>query len=649
MFSISSLHHFDCDGCSALTSPPYAVCKQGVKAVRKYYYDLKIEAGSNQHLIPVTVIGKTKAGKTSLVKSVQRNKRVLTERTSAESKLDASTKVFKVCEAEINKKSKLLFVDYGGQSIYHFSYQLTFKTQCVPLLVINIEEFDRLATQNGEEVACQDVRMEWLSHLYISCPRLCRPVVVLTHRDKLTDECFDRRKQQLVEETEKLRCRIIESEKCAAPSSSPVFLMTSFADTSEPLFTPSRILDFSVSSTEADIETLKQLLTTGGAPLMTEIPGSWYRMLLDMTEETNQSYIKLSEIVKKYPQDEEHVTLQYLHDIGRTMWFRKMEKLKNFVFHRLEVLTTLIEILYSHTQEEAWTKRLHEFLPFRHLGKTIELYKYQEMIDTFNTTGVMEAPLLINLLERESRLPADVAVEVLKTFHLVHLCGSGSSAQTYNQKYIIPYFATRTITAPNFHSNLIPLKVDLLFHGLPVPNYVFTLITASYLDINSNPFCVSEVGGNGATVVQGNGIVNFLIHSFAKKQVTLITLTPTKKIDEAWTGQLRSLTKLVSELQTTWKAVRYESIFYCSHCLLTDKQAPATTVGPDWFQYSSEGKESFPSIGCYTGDEYFICKKEVGNPDCQSVPRPLMFPCRYILFVLYCIRVGLIGVSVAEV
>ena len=178
---------------------------------------------------------------------------------------------------------------------------------------------------------------------------------------------------------------------------------------------------------------------------------------------------------------------------------------------------------------------------------------------------------------------------------------------------------------------------------------MFLLITASFLDINSNPFCVSEVGSNGATVVQGNGIVNFLIHSFAKKQVTLITLTPTKKIDEAWTGQLRSLTKLVSELQTTWKAVRYESIFYCSHCLLTDKQAPATTVGPDWFQCSSEGKESFPSIGCYTGDEYFICKKEVGNPDCQSVPRPLMFPCRYILFVLYCIRVGLIGVSVAEV
>ena len=502
-----------------------------------------------------------------------------------------------------------------------------FLNSCVALLVIDIEEFDRLATQNGEEAACQDVCMEWLSHLYISCPRLCRPVVVLTHRDKLTDERFNKRKRQLVETTEKLRCRIIEAEKCAAPSSSPVFSMKSFADTSQPLFTPTNILDFSISSTESDIEALKQLLAMIGAPLMTEIPGSWYRMLLDMTEKTEQSFIHLSVIVKKYPQDKNHVTLQYLHDIGRTMWISKMEKLKAFVFHRPEVLTALIEILFSHTQEEAWTKRLLEFLPFQLCGNTIEKQKYEEMIETFNTIGVMQAPLLLNLLEQESNLSADIAVELLKTFHLVHLCGS--SARPINQKYIIPYFATRTITAPQLHSSLIPLKVDLLFHGLPVPGYVFSLITASYLDINSNPFCVSEVGSNGATVVQSNGAINHLIHSFTEKRVTLITLSPAKKIDIAWTGQLNSLHKLVSELKSVWKAVRYETIFYCSHCLLTGKQSPATAVDPEWSHSSTEHEENLPSIS-YAGDENFICKKEVRDPDYQSVPHPLMFPCEYM-------------------
>ena len=38
------------------------MCIQGVNAIRKYYFDLKVIAGTNQRLIPVTVIGKTKAG-----------------------------------------------------------------------------------------------------------------------------------------------------------------------------------------------------------------------------------------------------------------------------------------------------------------------------------------------------------------------------------------------------------------------------------------------------------------------------------------------------------------------------------------------------------------------------------------------------------
>ena len=134
---------------------------------------------------------------------------------------------------------------------------------------------------------------------------------------------------------------------------------------------------------------------------------------------------------------------------------------------------------------------------------------------------------------------------------------------------------------------------------------MFTLIIASYLDINSNPFCVSEVGRNGATVVQSNGVINHLIHSFDDKRVTLIALTPAKKIDELWAGQLELPQKLVSELKSVWKAVRYETIFFCSHCVLSDKQSPATAVDPDWFQPSTEHDKDAPSLS-YTGDENFM-------------------------------------------
>ena len=155
---------------------------QGIKAVRRYLEELKRER-NNQKLLPVTVIGKTRAGKTSLVRSLQESTRVLTNWTSTADKLDEAARVFNICEAEVNDSCKLLFIDYGGQEIYHFACQLTFKAQSVPLLVIDIVEFDRLLTENGEDRACQEVCMEWLSHLYLSRPSLDRPVVALTHCD----------------------------------------------------------------------------------------------------------------------------------------------------------------------------------------------------------------------------------------------------------------------------------------------------------------------------------------------------------------------------------------------------------------------------------------------------------------------------------
>ena len=62
LFSISSLY-ISCAGCEALKSPPYAVCYQGVRTVRKYFFDLKVEAGSNQHLILWHLLVKARQGK----------------------------------------------------------------------------------------------------------------------------------------------------------------------------------------------------------------------------------------------------------------------------------------------------------------------------------------------------------------------------------------------------------------------------------------------------------------------------------------------------------------------------------------------------------------------------------------------------------
>ena len=227
------------------------------------------------------------AGKTSLVWSMQRSKRVLSKRCES-SKLDDATKVFRVCEADVDAESMLVFHDFGGQAIYHFAYPLSSRSQFVPMLVIDITKFDKLATEHGVEYACEKVCFDWLAHLYLSCPQAGPPLVVLTHCDGLSSEICRERKSQLLDAAEKLRKRIAEEERAMAPPTSPFFLMKSFCDTSRPLLQRHKQLSFFKSSSQKVISDLKHLLVSIGQPLLTEIPGSWYVMMFLIAEETDK-------------------------------------------------------------------------------------------------------------------------------------------------------------------------------------------------------------------------------------------------------------------------------------------------------------------------------------------------------------------------
>ena len=187
VFRLPKLMRIHIIGCRSLTSPPEAVSIQGLSALRKYFSDL--DKGGKRNFIPVTVIGRSMAGKTSLIKTIQQTKQVLSKRNCT-SKRDEATKVFKVSEADFDEVSKLVFHDFGGQAIYHFAYPLSTRSQFIPMLVIDIEAFDKLAKSEGVDAACKKVCFDWLSHLYLSCPQAGPPFIVLTHRDTVSAPVF---------------------------------------------------------------------------------------------------------------------------------------------------------------------------------------------------------------------------------------------------------------------------------------------------------------------------------------------------------------------------------------------------------------------------------------------------------------------------
>ena len=288
------------------------------------------------------------AGKTSLVWSMQRSKRVLSKRCES-SKLDDTTKVFRVCEADVDAESMLVFHDFGGQAIYHFGYPLSSLSQFVPMLVIDIAKFDELVTKHGVESACEMVCFDWLAHLYLSCPQAGPPLVVLAHCDGLSSEICRERKTLLLDAAEKLRKRITEEERVMAPLTSPFFLMKSFCDTSQPLLRRHKQLLFSKASSQSEINDLKRLLVCIGQPLLTEIPDIWYVMMFLIAKETDKPYLTLKVLEGLFSDDKEHIILQYLHEIGRVMWYKKRKLLGGIVFHRIDLLTKIVELVLDHS------------------------------------------------------------------------------------------------------------------------------------------------------------------------------------------------------------------------------------------------------------------------------------------------------------
>ena len=563
---LPKLRRIELDGCYSLVSPPVGVSKQGLSAMLKYFTDL--EKDGKKNFIPVTVIGRSMAGKTSLVRSMQMSERILSNRSDDRSPLDQATKVFKVCEADFDEVSKLVFHDFGGHAIYHFAYPLSSRSRFFPMLVIDIEAFDRLAESKGSNAACEEVCFEWLSHLYLSCPQAGPPLVVLTHLDCVDTSVFEIRKQELIDVTETLRLKIIEEEEAMTPKTSQFFSMVSFCNASQPLLTKHKPLVFSVNSGKKEITDLKHVLYTVGFPLLTEIPGSWYVMMQVFESKTDSPYLTLDEIDVLFPDDTGRVMLQYLHEIGRIMWYRNRTLIACIVFHRVELLTKVVELLFDHTSKEVWEKRINSFKPFKHGDRGITAAIYRQMAGRFQDTGIMNSILLSHLIKMESKIKPELAIEVLKVFHLV----CGPIQESSGSSYIVPYFSQKVITVIEGGS-YIPLKVDICFNGLAIPGYVYHLLTAIYVDIHISPLNSADVGVNGACVKDVNQTIKYIFHSQSESTVSLIVLTQPENIASSWSSLLSTLECLKDQLAEVWKGAHYDTVFYCSHCSSVNRRS----------------------------------------------------------------------------
>ena len=461
------LEEVDCEGCTSLISPPYEVCMQGLQAIRKYYTDLEQSGGKKLPIVSAAVIGSRMAGKTSLINSLNSKRRQLTYR-SKEGTDDDTTEVFKIADVTVGD-SQLKVFDFGGDRVYHMAYHMTIRSNCIPIIVVNMEDFAKLSTSGDCNEAARVLVIDYMLHLYTSSPHLGPPLLVLTHRDKFADvDTFNVCKTQLLTA---LRCLISDmrqKEKLLLKGASKMTKIALFAEPNAEIFPASDIFvsGDTVDSIEFVFQILDMLQTRAG-PFLVVIPKLWELLLIFFDQMVDSPYILLTEIVKKFPGDANLTVLRYMHYIGRILWFEHESTLRNFVFHRLTVVTDAVSLLFHHRSEEKWDSHTRSLPNLISVGcETIPKLKYEKMVSNFLCSGVLD-DLILKCLYNPQTFPYEVAVPLLRTFKL--LCGPIHTAP--RSTYIIPYFSSNFLDLKSKEDEFLQLQIDIDFFGFSPPSY----------------------------------------------------------------------------------------------------------------------------------------------------------------------------------
>ncbi|XP_067944843.1 uncharacterized protein [Watersipora subatra] len=612
-----------CYECYSLQSPPFGVCIQGVAAVNQFFADLLKGKGVEQLKVPVAVIGMTGAGKSSLIISLQSGKRKLTRREK-NSPFDETTKVFQM---EDLNDSLLKFIDFGGHDIYQMAYQLVIRERCIPLLVVNMEEFNSYLSAGSREGA-RRLCIDWLSHLYLASPRLDPPVLVLTHTDKLDSGLVKHCRDKLLFISKAAKRELLRDYKLFygefPKESCPIIYLT---NPDEPLFNPQEIFEFGNDPDEvSNIKGLRANLEKRCEKLAMKIPLLWERVERFIEREEG-TYIPLSKVENEFSYTDAKTILRYMHNTGQILWFEGTQGLSSYIFHKIPTITEMIALLFHHTAEQQWVKRVEEFVPFTYQEEWVSKWKYQAFIAQFTTSGIMDEVLLVDLLKNSSALPVEISMQLLKSFAILN---GPIEHNSEKRSYILPYFTTTFVEKAYPLDDNVPLRLDIALGGLSPPPYVYQLMTVAVLKLCSSLLSNIKVWKDGA-VIHNEEFTTILNHDLTSRVVSLRVGTTVAQLPASWKHLIETTKAILNQLYAVWKGSHAEVLLYCSQCLIGQNPAPDFYVDPKWF-YPIDCNYSItctklPATRSHLSKVVCLSCDKLRNDKKPSVPKPLRLPC----------------------
>jgi len=622
ILQLTQLHELKAHGCNALTSPPIEVCKRGITAVRQYYTDLAKGAGKSLPFATIAMLGNTMAGKTSLIKTLQSTdrKRVLTNRGSDAEK-DETTMVFNVEEFEVDGTA-LRLIDFGGQEVYHITYQLTLRQNCIPVIVVNMEQYNEVSNTSTPREAVRRLAFDYMSHLYLANPTLDAPKLIFTHKDKFQSIQFQELKKSFLDISNQLCEDLVGEEKGLDGDFARIL---HFSKSTE-VFLNGYIYEVGKDDKYEVFDLIKNSLLQSSQHFVKPLPSVW--------EEVNEKVLSLpsvystfDEILRDVQTESHHIEsgqldtiLTYMHDCGKVLWYKNISSLSPYIFHKISEVTKLLCVLYHH-DPNIWQRRADKFQPYYSKNKLrVEKQDFEELVSQFTHTGLMMECLLFYLIEKETSFTkledVEVAVCLLQTFRLLH---GYLNEECTNRCFIVPQFAQNFYNISFSSPKVMLLHVETQFNGLALPQYVYHQMTVGLLEMFPLDFAKIEVKRNGANVYQ-DGIYTQLVHDYKTRKVLLYVSSNAANISRMWKRLIKTNNNILRHVLETWTASRPVTTCYCAHCLLLRLPCPKKVCSPQWCLRSTE--KPLQDIRMCSALSTTLCNSD-------EIPTALVYPCMF--------------------
>jgi len=605
-------------GCESLTTPPYEVCQQGAGAIKQYYTDIRNSDSVEVSMVTVAVIGQTMSGKTSLIKTLQSTDgtRVLTHRVDGLD--DDATPVFKMEDVCVDN-DVLRFIDFGGHEIYQSTYQFTLKPNCIPIVVVSLEQYEALQHDIGGNEAVRRLYFDWLSHLYLTYPNLGPPKLVLTHLDKIDKTTLEEIEDSFLYHTKHVFEIISHDERSKWKDGGALATIKHFE--AKDMFRAEDIYKVGNAFCEAFIQ-LKKRLLSDIRQFVKVIPTTWVEVE-QVLKKFDKGYKSFQDIFSQFSNSisltgtQLDIILTYMHNCGMLLWYKKNEELNSYIFYHIPTVTSLLQVLFTH-DDTVWQRRLSAFSSSTSVVQQfLTLDEYRSFAENFASTGMIHGKLFKHLLRTETDFQENpamrVAAKILLSFKIMY----SSTLQNKESSFIVPYFCKEFLSdsLPNT-GGCVTLHTQLRFDGLPLPQYAYHQLAVGMLNSFSQDSDSITARNNGARVVNKD-VTYQLVHDYKSGIVNIRVCFDSSQVCKAWKVLVDITNSSIQYVETKWCACKIGCKFFCPHCGLEEHRHPSRLMNPSWIQY--RGKREKSSL--YSSEaKHFSCKKDPSVPECLLNP-----------------------------